>query len=247
MTPPPDETPHRDEEGTNGEPAESQHDLHGHDPQAHDHPHTHDSQAHDPLAPPPVDGGRGAHWRRKAGDPSPPGPIGVLRIGHRPGRDKRITTHICLTARAFGADVAYIHEDDPRVVATVRDVVRRFGGPFDVYGIDAWRPVVTRWKQEGAQIVHLTMYGQSFEQGLARLDPKRATLFVAGAEKVPPDIYERADVNLSVGNQPHSEVAATAVVLDRFLTGDWARKPFEGRVQVVPRERGKAVSSSGTQ
>lgn len=213
----------------------------------------------DPLSPPPADGGRGARWRRRQqvdpaqekaapeDDRTPPPPIGVLRIGHRPGRDKRITTHICLTARAFGADVAYVHEDDPRVVATVRDVVGRFGGPFEVHGIDSWRQVLTRWKEQGAQVVHLTMYGEAFETGLARLDPQRATLFVAGAEKVPPDIYERADVNLSVGNQPHSEVAATAVVLDRFLTGDWAHKPFEGRVQVVPRERGKAVSSRGTQ
>jgi len=27
----------------------------------------------------------------------------VLRYGHRPGRDKRITTHTLLVARAFGA------------------------------------------------------------------------------------------------------------------------------------------------
>lgn len=213
----------------------------------------------DPFSPPPADGGGGAKWRRRQpGDPAQgktapaddngsPGPIGVLRIGHRPGRDKRITTHICLTARAFGADVAYVHEDDPRVVATVRDVVGRFGGPFEVHGVDSWRQVLTRWKEQDAQVVHLTMYGEAFEAGLARLEPHRATLFVAGAEKVPPDVYERADVNLSVGNQPHSEVAATAVVLDRFLTGDWAHKPFEGRVQVVPRERGKDVSSRGTQ
>ena len=28
----------------------------------------------------------------------------VLRIGHRIGRDKRITTHVALVARAFGAN-----------------------------------------------------------------------------------------------------------------------------------------------
>lgn len=201
----------------------------------------------DPLAVPPADGDRGANWRQRDDGQGPVGPIGVLRIGHRPGRDKRITTHICLTARAFGADVAYVHEEDPRVIATVRDVVERFGGPFQVHGVSSWRQVLTRWKEQDAQVVHLTMYGQPFEQGLTRLDPQRATLFVAGAEKVPPDIYERADVNLSVGNQPHSEVAATAVVLDRFLKGDWAKKPFAGKVEVVPRERGKAVSPRGTQ
>ena len=29
--------------------------------------------------------------------------INVLRLDHRIGRDTRITTHVCLTARAFGA------------------------------------------------------------------------------------------------------------------------------------------------
>ncbi len=28
--------------------------------------------------------------------------IAVLRLGHRPERDKRITTHVALTSRAFG-------------------------------------------------------------------------------------------------------------------------------------------------
>ncbi|MEM2376537.1 MAG: tRNA (cytidine(56)-2'-O)-methyltransferase, partial [Sulfolobales archaeon] len=28
----------------------------------------------------------------------------VLRLGHRPLRDKRVTTHVALTARAFGAN-----------------------------------------------------------------------------------------------------------------------------------------------
>jgi tRNA (cytidine56-2'-O)-methyltransferase len=30
--------------------------------------------------------------------------ITVLRLDHRVGRDTRITTHVCLTSRAFGAD-----------------------------------------------------------------------------------------------------------------------------------------------
>ena len=30
--------------------------------------------------------------------------VAVLRLGHRPGRDNRMTTHVGLTARALGAD-----------------------------------------------------------------------------------------------------------------------------------------------
>jgi len=36
----------------------------------------------------------------------------VLRLGHRPARDKRITTHVCLTARALGATRVRIAEKD---------------------------------------------------------------------------------------------------------------------------------------
>lgn len=201
--------------------------------------------------PPPPDGGRGAGWRRRQGDSTEAGdagvgPIGVLRLGHRPGRDKRISTHVCLSARAFGADIVYIHEEDPRVVSAVQDVVDRFGGPFDVRSVPSWRSVLTAWAKQGAQIVHLTMYGLPLDDALPRLEPRRTTLFVIGAEKVPAQLYEQADVNVAVGNQPHSELAAIAVVLDRFLGGDWALKPFDGRVQVSPRERGKAVSAGNT-
>ena len=38
--------------------------------------------------------------------------ITVLRIGHRLGRDKRITTHVALVARAFGANKILIDTKD---------------------------------------------------------------------------------------------------------------------------------------
>ena len=51
----------------------------------------------------------------------------VLRLGHRPSRDKRITTHVGLVARAFGADKIIIAEQDKKVEATLNDVTSRFG------------------------------------------------------------------------------------------------------------------------
>jgi predicted SpoU family rRNA methylase len=45
----------------------------------------------------------------------------VLRMGHRPERDKRITTHVALTSRAFGATKMYLHRSDSRVIETVND------------------------------------------------------------------------------------------------------------------------------
>lgn len=169
------------------------------------------------------------------------GRLGVLRLGHRPGRDKRITTHVCLTSRALGADIVYLHEPDERIVETVRSVVRRFGGPFEVEAVDSWRAVLKEWKRQGAVIVHLTMYGRPVGEVLPEVSLDADVLVVVGAEKVPFEVYEAADYNIAVGSQPHSEVAAMAVLLDRFFGGRWENKPFEGEVQVVPSDCGKVA------
>ncbi|HEC95703.1 MAG TPA: tRNA (cytidine(56)-2'-O)-methyltransferase, partial [Euryarchaeota archaeon] len=58
--------------------------------------------------------------------------IAVLRIGHRPQRDKRITTHVCLVARAFGADGIFIWREDKKIKETLDDVVKAWGGDFFV-------------------------------------------------------------------------------------------------------------------
>lgn len=180
-------------------------------------------------------------WRRG------PGRLAVLRLGHRPGRDKRITTHVCLTARALGADAVYLHEPDERIVDTVQGVVRRFGGPFEVHAVTSWKGVLKDWKARGALIVHLTMYGRPIHEVVPRIPLDRDVLVVLGAEKVPFEVYEAADHNVAVGAQPHSEVAALAVLLDRLFGGRWEQKPFEGEVQVVPSERGKlAISTKDT-
>ncbi len=182
---------------------------------------------------------RAANWRKGTGR------IGVLRIGHRAARDKRITTHVCLTARTFGADVAYIHEPDARIAETVDSVTRRFGGPFETHAIESWRSILKDWKSNGATVLHLTMYGMPVDEvapaAREALDADRDLLIVLGAEKVPFEVYEAADHNVAVGNQPHSEVAALAILLDRLTEGRWPDRPFDGEVKVVPSPRGKAV------
>jgi len=58
--------------------------------------------------------------------------LSVLRLGHRRQRDKRITSHLGLTARAFGADeVILAGEDDPSALETWNSVTQRFGGQFE--------------------------------------------------------------------------------------------------------------------
>ena len=169
--------------------------------------------------------------------------IVVLRIGHRIDRDKRITTHVALVARAFGADAIFITTKDQKIQKNIQSVCKRFGGNFQVKtGLDP-KKIIKSWK---GTIVHLTMYGTELESAVVQIDTNRNLLIIVGAEKVPPYFYEIADINISVGNQPHSEVAALALFLDRYTKAAWLRKDFHGNIQIIPCVKEKKVLSKGT-
>jgi len=169
--------------------------------------------------------------------------VAVLRLGHRPGRDERMTTHVGLTARALGADRALLAGMAAESRDTVADVTDRFGGPFEVELVDAPRALVRDWT---GTVVHLTMYGVGLGEVVGDLRAAHADgeplLVVVGAEKVSFDVYEAADRNVGVTNQPHSEVAALAVFLDRLFEGRELDREWVGADRrVVPQERGKRV------
>lgn len=145
---------------------------------------------------------------------------------------------MCLTARALGASRVAIHEEDARVVEGVRDVVKRFGGPFDIDDGVPYRPLLKGF--DGTK-VHLTMYGLPLPEVVPRIPLDKDLLVVVGAEKVPRDVYELVDHNVAVGNQPHSEVAALAVFLYALQGPAALEKRFEGEVQVEPSARGKVM------
>ncbi|WP_135363491.1 tRNA (cytidine(56)-2'-O)-methyltransferase [Halosimplex halophilum] len=173
--------------------------------------------------------------------------VAVLRLGHRPGRDDRMTTHVGLTARALGADRVVFGPAASGSADTVRDITDRFGGPFAVEVTDAPKGVISDWP---GPVVHLTMYGlpvQDVQDDLrASLDGGDPVLFVVGAEKVSFDVYERADYNVAVTNQPHSEVASLAVALDRLFDGrELDREWADADREVVPMETGKRVVEPG--
>ncbi|EDY34696.1 conserved hypothetical protein [Aciduliprofundum boonei T469] len=165
--------------------------------------------------------------------------ITVLRIGHRPQRDKRITTHVALVARAFGADRIIITTKDEKIERSVRDIVERFGSNFEILsGI----PLKRALKDFKGTIVHLTMYGLPVDDVIPKISKDEDLMIIVGAEKVPREIYEIADFNVAVGNQPHSEVAALAIFLDRFFEGRELRREFENaKMKVIPQDRGKRV------
>ncbi len=166
--------------------------------------------------------------------------ITVLRLGHRRGRDDRISSHVGLTARQFGADkIIYSGEKDSNMMNSLEDVIDRWGGFFEVEYREDFRKVIKDF--EGLKI-HLTMYGEPMNDKLANLRLERRDedlLVVVGSQKVPREIYDLVDHNIGVGHQPHSEVAALGVFLYSLNEGEIKEK-FEGAdVRVEPSENEK--------
>ena len=171
-----------------------------------------------------------------------PHEVVVVRYGHRPGRDDRMTTHVGLTARALGADRVIVPDNAGQSVETVRDITDRFGGPFEIEQSGSLRALVEGWD---GKVVHLTMYGlpvQEVEAEVRSALDDEPLLIVVGGEKVPFEIYEYADWNVGVTNQPHSEVAGLAVFLDRLFEGQELDQEWvEAENQVIPQSTGKKV------
>jgi len=167
--------------------------------------------------------------------------IHVLRINHRPFRDKRITTHVALTARAFGASSILIDQKDEELEDTVKKVNKNFGGTFTIEtGVEP-KKYVSNYR---GTVVHLTMYGESLNKIIPELKmsfQESDLLVVVGASKVPPAFFEKSHYNVSVTNQPISEVSALAMLLDRLFDGNELEESFSGRLRIVPTTRGKKV------
>jgi tRNA (cytidine56-2'-O)-methyltransferase len=164
--------------------------------------------------------------------------IWILRLGHRPQRDKRVTTHVALSSRAFGASGIFIDTEDKVLEENIKSVVERFGGDYTIETGIKWRKML---KDFDGEIVHLTMYGQRVDEAIPKISKDKDILIVVGSQKVPAEVYKEADHNISVGNQPHSEIAALAVFLDRFTDGKNLYSERNGILTVIPNERGKTV------
>ncbi|MHB1507688.1 MAG: tRNA (cytidine(56)-2'-O)-methyltransferase [Cuniculiplasma sp.] len=169
--------------------------------------------------------------------------VTVYRYGHRPMRDKRVTTHVALTARAFGASGITVDTSDEQLEESVKKVVDEFGGNFSIKtGVSLDRFLRN---SKGIPIIHLTMYGIPLNQSQEKLDElvsknEKIIVFV-GAEKVPGRVYGTSTLNISVTSQPISEISALAMLLDRMHHGKDLSEHIEGRLKIIPMERGKKV------
>lgn len=170
--------------------------------------------------------------------------VEVLRLEHRRIRDARITTHVCLTARAFGAQKINLSGDkDIKLMENVTDVTKRWGGNFNIEYHAKWDNFIDKWKERGGKIVHLTMYGEPVQKVIKNVQEVSSPLLViVGGSRVPSKIYKEADFNLSVTSQPHSEVSALAIFLHLLFEGKELELDFEGaEMMIIPSSQGKKV------
>jgi tRNA (cytidine56-2'-O)-methyltransferase len=172
----------------------------------------------------------------------------VLRWGHRPSRDARLTTHVALAARALGASGLILSDvEDQKIKETVDEVTQCWGGTFFFEMGISWRKAVSDWKTKNGIVVHLTAYGENVETSdvLHRIEASgKSVLVIVGSQKVPGEFFSEAvsDFNVAIGNQPHSECAGLAVFLDRFFRGKELATSFQNwKVSIVPQRRGKRI------
>ncbi len=170
--------------------------------------------------------------------------VTVFRLGHRFVRDDRITTHVFLVARAFGAGgVIYSGQRDEKLEEKVDDVTEAWGGPFQVEYEKNWQRSMEKWREAGGEIVHLTIYGLPIQDTIQEIrDSPKDKLIVVGGAKVPGVVYRMSNWNVAVTSQPHSEVSALGIFLHELFEGRELTKNFEGaKLGVVPQREGKRV------
>lgn len=169
--------------------------------------------------------------------------VWVLRLSHRVMRDIRVTSHVALAARAFGARGMYFSGDfDEDIIKTIEKVTSLWGGEFKVQYIEEPLRFAREWRSNG-EVVHLTMYGLPIKDVIGEIrKSSRKKLVVVGSRKVPREVYLIADWNVSVTNQPHSEVSALAVFLHELFEGYELNINFKNaKLKIIPQVRGKKI------
>ncbi|MFQ6095127.1 MAG: tRNA (cytidine(56)-2'-O)-methyltransferase [Candidatus Bathyarchaeia archaeon] len=168
----------------------------------------------------------------------------VLRLGHRIVRDKRVTMHLFLAARAFGAHkVIYAGQRDERLEKRIRKVVETWGGCFEVEYEKDWRRTIRNWKSQDGEVIHLTMYGLPIPDVINQIrESQKDKLVIVGGAKVPAEVFKLAEWNISVTPQPHSEISALCIFLHELFQGKELNRTFENaKMRIIPQSRGKKV------
>ena len=169
--------------------------------------------------------------------------IEILRLSHRIARDPRLSTHVSLTSRAFLArKIYYSGNRDSSLENSINKVTKQFGGNFEIEYIKDPIKLIKEKKKDNFFLVHLTCYGERFDKEINKIRKNPKILVIIGGEKVPPEIFELANINLSVTNQPHSEVSSLAIFLHEYLQGKEFNIEFKKAKRIIkPSKTGKKI------
>ena len=176
--------------------------------------------------------------------------IEVLRLGHRLGRDPRITTHLALVSRAMGAsNFVLAGDEDEKLFSNIHSVNERFGHGlscrYEKSPMRMLREIANSDEESKPIIIHLTMYGEPFKEVIPNIPKDKPVVVVVGGAKVPGELFKVSDFNIAVGNQPHSEVAALALFLDCWTDGEGFNREFsEPQLVISPSKSGKDVKEA---
>jgi len=167
----------------------------------------------------------------------------VFRYGHRIVRDFRVTTHVCLVARALKASKIIIGGlQDNELEQNINRINLLWGGDFKVEFVENWWSILKEYKRLGYSLVHLTMYGEESHKRLKNIIKKDKILVVIGSQKVPREIYELSDYNISIGNQPHSEIGALAIFLSKLIKDKQMYSDFKNaKIKILPSKLNKNI------
>ena len=175
--------------------------------------------------------------------------IKLLRLGHRIHRDHRTTTHCALVARAFGSsEMYYCGNEDDSLQSSIEKVNESWGGDFSISFVKSWKSFINKCKRENNFVILCTMYGKNIpdiESELRSILDNHDIMIIIGSEKIPPELINLSDINVAISNQPHSEVAALAILLDRLFQGKQLNLKFtDSKLNIIPQEKGKSIYKS---
>ena len=175
--------------------------------------------------------------------------IKLLRLGHRIHRDHRTTTHCALVARAFGSsEMYYCGNEDDSLQSSIEKVNESWGGNFSISFVKSWKSFINKCKRENNFVILCTMYGKNIpdiESELRSILNNQDIVIIIGSEKIPPELINLSDINVAISNQPHSEVAALAILLDRLFQGKQLDLKFtNSKLNIIPQEKGKSIYKS---
>ena len=90
------------------------------------------------------------------------------------------------------------------------------------------------------------MYGSPLEKEISKIKKHKKILAIIGSHKVERQVYEEADYNIAITNQPHSEVAALAVFL--YNLPNYKKTNFENaKIKITPDNSGKKIVNTKKQ